>query len=134
MRVFVDTSAFLAVMDADEENHQDASLVWEHLMRVGAELFCTNYVLVETISLVQRRLGMPIANIFYERVVPMLNTIWIDESLHEIGLAALLVANRRRLSLVDCVSFEVARRHGVDAVFAFDQHFIEQGFNIVNTG
>lgn len=132
MRVFVDTSAFLAVLDADERNHHDASRLWEHLIRDKVELICTNYVLVETFALVQRRLGRPVVSVFQDRVVPWLDTIWIDESLHEIGLTALLIANRRRLSLVDCVSFEVARKHRVDAVFAFDQHFEEQGFNQVS--
>ncbi len=129
MRVFVDTSAFLAVLDADERNHHDASRLWEHLVRDDVELICTNYVLVETFSLVQRRLGMPVVSIFQERVMPLLDTIWVDESLHETGLTALLIANRRRLSLVDCVSFEVARKHNADAVFAYDLHFEEQGFN-----
>ena len=132
MRVFVDTSAFLAVLDADERNHHEASRLWEHLVGDNVELICTNYVLVETFALVQSRLGMPVVSIFQERVVPLLDTLWIDESLHETGLAALLIANRRRLSLVNCVSFEVVRKHRVDAVFAFDQHFEEQGFNQVS--
>lgn len=132
MRVFVDTSAFLALLDANERNHHEAARLWEHYIGEDVELICTNYVLVETFALVQSRLGLPVVSLFQDRVVPLLDTIWIDESLHEIGLTALLIANRRKLSLVDCVSFEVARKRGVDAVFAFDQHFKEQGFNIVH--
>ena len=43
----------------------------------------------------------------------------------------MLTAARRRLSLVDCVSFDVMRRLGLNRVFCFDQHFEEQGFDIV---
>lgn len=132
MKVFVDTSAFLAIVDTDERNHHAASRLWEHLVHDNVELICTNYVLVETFALVQRRLGMSVVSIFQERVVPLLDAIWIDESLHETGLAALLIANRRRLSLVDCISFEVVRKYKVDTVFAFDKHFEEQGFNLVS--
>jgi predicted nucleic acid-binding protein len=44
----------------------------------------------------------------------------------------LLVANRRDLSLVDCTSFEVMRRNGLEVVFTFDPHFHEQGFQVIS--
>jgi predicted nucleic acid-binding protein len=48
--------------------------------------------------------------------------------MHAQSVAAALAANRRRLSLVDCVSFTVCRRLNIDRVSAFDPHFDEQGF------
>ena len=39
-----------------------------------------------------------------------------------------MAASRRKLSLVDCVSFEVMRRGKLHQVFGFDPHFEEQGF------
>ncbi|MBI4581568.1 MAG: hypothetical protein HY718_17855 [Planctomycetes bacterium] len=51
-----------------------------------------------------------------------------DEELHQAGMAAVLTAARRRLSLTDCVSFEVMRRRGIRQAPAFDRHFREQGF------
>ena len=47
------------------------------------------------------------------------------------GMAAVLSAGRRRLSLVDCVSFDVMTRLGIDVCFAFDAHFREQGFRCI---
>ncbi len=132
MRVFVDTSAFLAVMDVNEQNHPAAKGIWEQLIRDNTILICTNYILLETLALIQRRFGLPLVTAFQDNVAPFLNVEWVDESLHQAGVAALLTANRRQLSLVDCVSFEVARRSGVDTVFAFDQHFVEQGFTCLS--
>jgi predicted nucleic acid-binding protein len=132
MRVSVDTSAFLAIMDVDEQNHATAKQVWEQLIDENTTLICTNYVLVETIALVQRRFGVPLVKAFQERVTPILHIAWVDESLHQAGLVALLTANRRQLSLVDCISFETARRLDINTIFAFDQHFAEQGFTCLS--
>jgi len=63
---------------------------------------------------------------------PLLHIEWVDETLHQAGVVALLTANRRQLSLVDCISFETMRRLGLDTAFAFDQHFVEQGFRCLS--
>jgi len=128
MSVFVDTSAFFAVLDADDENHEAARQMWEDLLTQEAVLVCSNYVLVETLALVQRRLGIPAVRVFQEDIMPVLNVEWVDESLHQVGIASVLAAARRRLSLVDCVSFEIVRRLGIKTAFVFDHHFEEQGF------
>jgi predicted nucleic acid-binding protein len=56
---------------------------------------------------------------------------FVNSDLHASALAALLAARRRRLSLVDCVSFETMRHLSVTRAFAFDPHFTEQGFELV---
>ena len=128
MSVFVDTSAFFAVLDADDENHDAAKQMWEDLLKQEVVLICSNYVIVETLALVQRRLGIPAVRAFQEDVMPVLNVEWVDERLHQAGIASVLAAARRRLSLVDCVSFEIMRRLGIKTAFVFDPHFEEQGF------
>jgi predicted nucleic acid-binding protein len=127
MKVLVDTSAIMAVLDADDANHAGAREVWRDLLDRDAILLCTNYVLLEAFALVQHRLGMEALRTLQSDVVPILMTQWVDESVHGTAVAALLTARRRKLSLVDCVSFEIARRLGVSIAFAFDRHFTEQG-------
>jgi len=56
---------------------------------------------------------------------------WVDEGTHRSAHHALLVAGRRQVSLVDCVSFELMRRLAVDRAFCFDPHFAEQGFEVL---
>lgn len=128
MSVFIDTSAFYAVFDADDEEHPRAREVWKDLVSVGGPLFTSNYVLVETLALLQSRLGIEAVRAFDDAVAPLLRTLWIDGEVHREAVAAVLTAGRRRLSLVDCSSFVLIRRHGLDSAFAFDGHFSEQGF------
>jgi len=129
--VFVDTSAFYAVLDRDDSNHERASRTWTRLLRESSTLRTTNYVLLETCALLQHRLGLPALRSFHEDVVPLLEVDWILGSRHQAGIEAALAAARKKLSLVDCVSFQVMRAHGLRDVFCFDTHFREQGFEIV---
>ena len=73
----------------------------------------TNYVLVETFALVQSRLGLEAVREFQESIVPVLSVEFVTPETHRLGIAALLAASRRGLSLVDCVSFEVMRDLGI---------------------
>ena len=131
MIVFVDTSAFYALLDGSDQDHSRAVGVWENLLHQQASLLTTNYVLVETSALLQRRLGPAALRAFQEDVVPLLTVDWILEQRHETGVEAVLAAGRRRLSLVDCVSFQTMRAHGIHTAFCFDAHFREQGFEVL---
>lgn len=131
MRVFVDTSAIMTLLDRSDPRLGSAKQVWSMLLEQDAALFTTNYTLLEMVTLVQRRLGMDAARDLAESIVPLFSIVWVDENTHREGMAALLLANRRRLSLVDCVTFLVCRRLAVDTVFAFDSHFEEQGFRVL---
>ena len=128
MRVFVDTSALYAIVDGDDKNHEIAGDAWKDLIAQKRQLVCSNYVLLETLALVQHRLGIHAVRALQEGAVPLLRVEWVDETFHGAGVTAVLTAARRQLSLVDCVSFEVMRELSMRTVFAFDHHFEEQGF------
>jgi predicted nucleic acid-binding protein len=128
--VFVDTSAFLPILNSNDVDHVAAGQTWSWLKGERSRLFSTNYILLESFALIQNRLGMAAVEDFQESIVPLLEVEWIDENLHEAGVVALLTADRRRLSLVDCTSFIIMRRLNLNVVFAFDRHFEEQGFTL----
>lgn len=131
MSVFVDTSAFFAVLDAGDVNHGAARAAWDRLLDDRDDLLTTNYVLVETAALLQSRLGVEALREFAADVLPVVELHVVDEGEHCSAFHALLVAARRKLSLVDCASFECMRRVGLDRAFCFDPHFAEQGFAVV---
>jgi uncharacterized protein len=129
--VFVDTSAFYAVLDASDACHKAARRTWTELLDAGESLVTTNYVLVETTALLQHRIGMVAVETFVADVEPVVQATWVDAAAHRVALHGLLVAGRRRVSLVDSVSFHVMREQAIRTVFCFDPHFAEQGFMLV---
>jgi predicted nucleic acid-binding protein len=132
MNVFVDTSAFLSILDRRDPHHEQAGTFWQELLgQKDTMLHCTNYVLLESTALIQNRLGLSFVKTFQANAVPVLTVKLVDELLHQKGILTMLTANRRRLSLVDCVSFAAMRELNIEHYFAFDEHFAEQGFTKV---
>jgi predicted nucleic acid-binding protein len=131
MKVFVDTSALLAVIYEADENHASASAFWVNAVAAGDELYCTNYILVETIALIQSRHGLPEVRQLEQDIVPILNVHWITREDHLAAIENTLGSNRRSVSLVDCSSFQAMQKLRIGTAFTFDKHFRERGFAIV---
>jgi uncharacterized protein len=131
MKIMVDTSALYALMDRDDQNHEAAKQAWSEMIQSEHTLISSNYILVETFALLKSRLGLKAVRGFHDDLMPMIHVEFVSATLHRLGIAALLAVSKRRLSLVDCVSFEVMRASGIRTAFAFDPHFAEQGFDLI---
>jgi uncharacterized protein len=129
--IFIDTSCILALLDQDDPGHLVAKDLWLDCIEQGLQLVTTNYVVLESFALVQNRLGMAAVRVFQKEIVPLLDVYWVQPERHNLAVTALLSANRRQLSLVDCTSFVVMREFRIDRAFAFDHHFAEQGFTLL---
>jgi predicted nucleic acid-binding protein len=127
-RVFVDTSALYAVLVGTDENHREAVRTLKRLAAAERPLLTTSYVLSEAVSLLAARVGLAAVAAFRESFGPLLEVVWVGPDLHEAGVDLLLERKRRRLSLVDCVSFAAMREKRIDTFFAFDRHFRDEGF------
>jgi predicted nucleic acid-binding protein len=134
MLVFCDTSALYAVGNRDDESHAIAARVWQQLIADRRfQPITTNYVVVETFSLAHRRRGLQAARAFAEALAESVEIAFVDEGLHQSGTDECLQGRKRNVSLVDYVSFAFMRRHAIRTAFAFDRHFINQGFKAATT-
>ena len=129
--VFADTSGLFALLSTTDDNHARAKRAFGNLRARQALLVSTSYVLVETYALVGRRLGLDAVRSFRADFAPLIDVVWIDETLHNAGLDLLLDRRRRLVSLVDAVSFIVMRQRSVAEAFALDPHFEQEGFSPV---
>lgn len=127
--IFLDTSAIYAMADKSDPNHSSACEKFDVALDGGERFYTHNYVLVESVALLQSRLGIQVALLFLEEAKAF-ETEWVDEALHEEARGELEKIGKRQVSFVDCVSFAVMRRKGVETALAFDSDFAEQGFSL----
>ena len=128
MRVFVDTSALVAILDEDDVRHREAEATFRALLE-SAELVTHNYLHVEAVAVTRRRLGVAATEILIDALLPVMSTIWIDEDTHRTAVEAHR-ASAGGTSLVDEVSFEVMRQLDIGSAFAFDADFDTHGFGL----
>lgn len=127
---FVDTSAIYAWADTADPNHAAAVRRLQTLLDAGEELVTHNYVLVESMALLQARLGVSAA----AKLAKDARTFvveWVDQDLHASAVGELERAKRRHISFVDHISFLVMKRRRVTSALAFDPDFVTAGFRLV---
>jgi predicted nucleic acid-binding protein len=129
--ILIDTSAFLALLDMNDVYHERATRKWIALLSEGQDCVTNNYVVLESVAIIQKRLGLEAVQELSENLLVHIHVEWIDEAQHVQVLRTVLETNRRQLSLVDCSAFETMRRLGIETAFTFDSHFREEGFNVI---
>jgi predicted nucleic acid-binding protein len=129
--IFLDTAALLAIINVEDINHEIAKTTWLSFISEDATLVTNNYVIVESIALIQNRLGIRSVQKLSTELLPLIEILWIDEDQHRDAIDHVIGSNRRNLSLVDCSSFDTMHRLNIDTAFTFDEHFREQGFSVI---
>ena len=95
MSVFADTSGLYALLIESEEGHADVVRAFRDALTGDRPLWTASYVLVETIALLQSRVGLEPARDFDEHVLPMLSVEWVSEALHRRGAKAMIIRSGR---------------------------------------
>ena len=130
MKIFADTSGLFALLVRDDYMHVRAKMNFSYFARHGAQLLTSSFVLVETLALLQRRVGLAAVHDFQSKIIPLLEIIWVDNGWYNRAIQRLFALNQRSLSLADCLSFEIMESREITCAFAFDKHFPENGFTI----
>ncbi len=127
--IFLDTSAIYAWADTADPNHRTAVRRLQAILESGEDLLTHNYVLVESIALLQARLGLAAASKLAKDSTTFVIE-WVDGDLHASGIRELERSKKRHVSLVDHISFLVMRRRHVATAFAFDPDFTSAEFQL----
>lgn len=133
-RLFVDTSAWIALTNEDDQNHALAQRFYESDCKSGTRrLITTDFILSETLTFLRYRFGVHIAEKFwmaYNQAVHngLVELFSIDEETFSEAIDLFFKYRDQKFSVVDCTSFALIQKLGIEAVSAFDRDFLIMGF------
>lgn len=132
-KVFVDTSAWKAMVDADDDFHEQAKNIFPNLKKKSVILVTSNFILDETFTLVRQRCGLIIVLKLRDLFALSTGELIIDRITFSDEARAWKWFEKdwSKLSYTDCVTFAQMERLDIQKVFTFDQHFSRAGFDIV---
>jgi len=132
--VFVDTSAWYAVTNNRDGNHQIAIRRFRRFIDQGRQVVTTNDVVGETYTLLRSRVGFDPAWGFLRRMhaSTLIRRIYVPESWSPDVERLLAQYDDHVFSYVDATSFVTMRRLGIQDVFSFDRDFVIAGFTVLD--
>ena len=128
--VFVDTGYLLALELSNDQNHHAATKHWRIVRRRLPQLVTTSYVFDEVVTYFNSRGYHAKAVEVGRRLLtsPSMHFVHVDEKLFQEGWQFFQLHKDKDYSLTDCISFVVMKKLGIETAFAFDQHFVQAGF------
>ena len=131
-QLFVDTSAFFALTDRRDMNHEAAVRIIRQLIREQTELLTTNYVVAETHALLLNRIDSQTALQVIEELYKSQTRIYrVREAEENKALEIIRMFTDKEFSLVEAISFATMKRFHLTQAFTFDHHFAQYGFSLV---
>jgi predicted nucleic acid-binding protein len=129
-KVFVDTSAFLALLNKSDTWHKKAKEIELFLNQNRYLWVTTDFIILE--------LGDALCNVYWRskftrfvnviRDLESISIIPLESNLLNQGLALYESRQDKDWGLTDCISFVIMQRENITEAFTTDKHFQQAGF------
>lgn len=133
-RVWIDTSALLALASPRDQYHARAVALAEAHRRSGGRWVGSVMILDEMHRAILYRAGSGVAGSTVSRLMADPSIEWMDVTTKIASAAVSAWLERfqdQHFSLTDAVSFELMTRARLTDAFAFDRHFTVAGFRLL---
>ena len=131
--VFVDTAAWLALLNKSDALHEKAKRIRNKLVRERGKFLLTDYIVVEIANALSRVPFRQTAVQIISLIQSSANTMVVRIDKEIFAEAWRLYSERldKEWSFTDCTSFIVMGQMGLPDAFTSDHHFEQAGFNIL---
>ena len=128
MRVLLDSDALLALYVADDLHNQRAKKTLQNLLRKKGELFVTNLVLQQTVTVISYRLGQKQALDFLKRFNQVdFQQVFVNKNLTAKSWQVFSKQTKKGTSFIDCTNMVVFKELNMDKIFSFDRFYSRIG-------
>lgn len=132
MKIFVDTSAFIALTNKSDKYHIKAKNFVTKL-KMPYEFYTTNYILDEAITRIRMYVSHNSACKFGDRIFKskLYKIYYIDKEIEKEAWSLFQKYKDKLFSFTDCTSFVIMKKFNIYNAFTFDKNFQQMGFNIL---
>lgn len=131
-KVFVDTAAWIALLNSRDTYHLPARQIMERLRQQKAALTTTEFVLLEVADALSnppiRSQTITFVDSLQQLQAPALKIVSISRSLWLEGWSLYKQRTDKEWGLTDCTSFVVMMQEQITQAFTSDHHFEQAGF------
>jgi predicted nucleic acid-binding protein len=129
MKIFIDTGAFIAMTDADDDNHKKAKTFYITEKEKGVKFITTNFVICETMNYLNAKVSHNIAVIFRDNLKKssLMEIINVTPLIEDTAFNIFKLYTDKDFSFTDCISFSIMKSLRLKKAFAFDRHFEQYG-------
>lgn len=128
MRVFVDSSAWIAFFNKNDDFHSPAV----KFFKKRPNLFSSNIVLHETVAHLQNRVSWRAAETAADSILnPLLVELMCVLKKEEEQAFEKYKKGQKKISFVDWTNLVLMKKNKLKKIFAFDRHFAKMGLEVV---
>jgi len=127
MAVFIDTGVFIALRNADDENHQRAKGLMKRALKAEfGKIFTSDYVIDEAITVALVRTGrhdlaLDIGKYIIES--PRIIKLWTTREIFETAWQKFQTLKDKHLSFTDCTTLAHIEKNNIKQILSFDSGF-----------
>lgn len=129
-KIFVDTAAFLALINKSDRFHQNAKSVRDELSKEKVLFVTTDQVIIEVANGLSK---LKFRNAVVQLIDSIINStdieiVWTDKDIFNKAFDFYKKAIDKEWGLTDCISFVVMKDKNIKNAFTTDFHFEQAGF------
>jgi len=130
--VFIDTSAFIALLNKKDDFHSKAAQIIKAASRQQTHFITTDYILDETLTLLKARGCGHIVPVFIDLIfhTRACQVIWMDSERFSKVTAFFQKHQDKQWSFTDCFSFVCMKECRITKALTKDHHFSQAGFDL----
>lgn len=133
MKLFIDTWGFKAFLDAKESKNKSVVKIFSGLISKNKQIYTSNYILSETITLLAIRCDFNIVKKFIESTNKLIENnllvvLWINSEEHNTAInLRLKFKDKLDISFVDLTSMVLMNKYKITKILTEDRHFEHVG-------
>ncbi len=132
-KIFVDTSAWLALFFMKDGLHTTAKNKYKTLLKNKNPLVTSNLIFSETLNLLMKRTGWKESKRFGEVIRSSLyiDYLHVNAEIETIAWNIFIKYPDQKFSFTDCTSFALMTHFSIQNAFSFDNDFSIAGFTLI---